>query len=87
MPVLRAGEVIGPEGRWQVERKVGEGQFSEVYQVMDMQSRELVSETVERCVAAAACMLGGACSRRRRLLWRGRRRRARQQRLQQRQAA
>lgn len=65
MPVLRAGEVIGPEGRWQVERKVGEGQFSEVYQVVDMQSREQVRavlvpllECMEDARAALPCVGG-----------------------------
>lgn len=44
MPVLRTGDVVGQGDapRWQVGRKIGEGQFSEVYQVQDMQTREQV---------------------------------------------
>jgi len=43
MPVLQRGEVVeGSEGRWQVERKIGEGQFSEVYHVQDCATQEQV---------------------------------------------
>ncbi len=44
-PVLRCGDVVeGKEGRWEVERKIGEGQFSEVYHVVDRARQEHVSE-------------------------------------------
>ena len=43
-PVLRCGDVVeGKEGRWEVERKIGEGQFSEVFQVFDRATQEHVS--------------------------------------------
>lgn len=46
MPVLRPGEVVQSErgeGRWQVERKIGEGQFSEVYSVVEQDTQVQVS--------------------------------------------
>lgn len=46
MPVLRQGDLVGSErgeGRWVVERKIGEGQFSEVYQVVDVNTQQQVS--------------------------------------------
>ncbi|EFN60093.1 hypothetical protein CHLNCDRAFT_133409 [Chlorella variabilis] len=40
-PLLKPGEVIeGEQGRWQVEKKIGEGQFSEVYQVLELGTQE-----------------------------------------------
>lgn len=44
MPVLRQGDVVeGGEGLgWEVVRRIGEGQFSEVYQVQDMRTQEQV---------------------------------------------
>lgn len=43
-PLLRPGDVVeGQEGRWEVERKIGEGQFSEVYHVVDRATQAHVS--------------------------------------------
>lgn len=50
-PVLKAGEVVQAErgeGRWQVERKIGEGQFSEVYAVLDLRTQQQVWLSGER---------------------------------------
>lgn len=55
-PALRTGDLVG-SGRapgWQVERKIGEGQFAEVYQVTDMQTREQVRLGAAPQAAAAA---------------------------------
>lgn len=43
-PILRPGDVVeGQEGHWEVERKIGEGQFSEVYHVVDRATQAHVS--------------------------------------------
>ncbi|KAL4421516.1 hypothetical protein ABPG75_010807 [Micractinium tetrahymenae] len=51
MPVLRPGEVVQSErgeGRWQVERKIGEGQFSEVYSVVELNTQEQRALKIEK---------------------------------------
>lgn len=59
MPVLRQGDVVeGGEGLgWEVVKRIGEGQFSEVYQVQDMRTQEQVRQDGVR--RAAAALSGG----------------------------
>ncbi|PSC67566.1 hypothetical protein C2E20_8775 [Micractinium conductrix] len=50
-PVLKAGEVVQAErgeGRWQVERKIGEGQFSGVYAVLDLRTQQQRAIKIEK---------------------------------------
>lgn len=43
-PILRQGEVVrGETERWKVLQKIGEGQFSEVYQVLELSTQQQVS--------------------------------------------
>ncbi|KAL4449542.1 hypothetical protein ABPG77_007186 [Micractinium sp. CCAP 211/92] len=51
MPVLRPGEVVQSErgeGLWQVERKIGEGQFSEVYSVVEQNTQQQRAVKIEK---------------------------------------
>ena len=42
-PILLPGEVVGDDEQWQVEKKIGEGRFSEVYEVLEVHSHVRVS--------------------------------------------
>lgn len=56
--MLRPGEVVQSErgeGLWQVERKIGEGQFSEVYSVVEQNTQQQVRASGRRRHGGRLC--------------------------------
>jgi hypothetical protein len=56
MPLYNKGARVGTGDRWQVNRKLGEGQFAEVYEVRDMLEKDKdVRVRNIRCIDATVC--------------------------------